>query len=1684
MADDFELEADISIDVSSAVRDAKRLADALADLNDATGNADDNIEKLERASASAASTLSRFVADSRNATRSSRDQAKAINNLVNQYRQLAQTSGKAVAQSVVSGQNPAQIALKQVQKQMDDERAFSALLTQENNKREAEAAQSATEVARERERIAKQSRARELSALRENIERREQMESQAARAIAQEQQKIAEQGRQRELADLRRAMTERFTLYDEAQAENRRRNIASAIQSTQGLTFGQALNSNAFDGLRESQEYADALNESMRGLANQRYALYDVATSLGVVATATLAAGTAAVVMGGQYDKAFGQVERTTLLAGDQAAALREELVGLTTALPTSFADVTGIATLGAQMNIADEALAGFTETVTQFSSATDVSVDAAATGFGRLAQLTQTPQNEISNLASAIYQTGINAVATESEILSVSEQIATAGNLAGFTNTEIIALASSLSSLGVAPEQARGAVMRIFGDITAAAGEGGAALEQFAQTAGMSADAFAQMWANDPQQAFSAYLDGLSKLDKQLVDVTLKQQGFVNVRDRNVITRLANNMDVYTQALNDTGQAYTENTALAEGVAIAQDNLIDRLTRLGNAFKALVAAGGSMEWLNGLVEGLIAATDAIRQFTETPVGQAVAGITVALTALVGIAAAVYAAFALGKASLLALVVALRSNVASSNGLTLSLRALTAELFKLQAGTGKASAMMVALAAGEGRAAAGAALLGTALRGALITTGIGAALVGVTALINHVGDALKSASAKAEDYFAATGNADFGALGEAIRKDTQAYEENGQALATVQTQVSTTSEHLNALGTSLGAATGAQVQMNDATTGTTTSLNDQTVAIGQNAKAWLAQTIANDKNVQKIWENREAYEALGFSMQDFINATLQDPGNGGHTYIRGLLDDLRETTTFQNTANETFRRQKDLLYELDTVAQAYDVSLSEQINKTNLQTEVMKAAGIEIDTTGDAMEEASGSAGDLGNAMQELVDSTFAGVTSIADVQGALYDLGASLAENGNSFSAYSEAGRNNLEALQSTVSAMAQAAGDDSAAFASNIVGMMASLQGMGVDTGNELAYLGDMLNSLVGTEWGIDFNSAPARQDIASFINESIKALQTRAELERQTIAVQQAARESFNAGVASINSNSMAQQFGIKLNPIDTVVDTSALDSINSAISGLQAMQSTIDTTNHSISGGKGSMSDGFRNAADGAGRAAKGTKDVGKAAKDAQKEVRTLKDYANDLASVFDRQLEFAFGNQNAKDDTANIIQDMKDKIKDAKTAIADMRSNIGDLSDKLRDARQKVRDFNAELKSLRADKNTLDYQLKVAVEYGDTLRAAEIRGELAEKNEEIRSTENDRADASKEVNKIIKEQSAAQKELAQALKDFNTGLKGNSQQARDNRAAVQSLVESYKDQLVQLAANGASQTTLKRKAKELKDEFVRQTSKMGLSREETKKYTKQMGDFKKAIDRVPRNITVTTRASTSAASRAINEFIQKQRQKSVTLKTKVSTPKGVRGGTYRPSRVSTSGRTATGGTYKPSSINSRGPLSASSVRTTRFYAGDTRTTQVKGPGNRTGGLPWSTGGLIPEYRATGGVMGLHPGKPKGTDTAPAWLTPGEWVIQKKAVDHYGSDFFAALNAMRFPQYLAQGSGGGQVLQSSGPAVQLVELLPNQVQQIVRAVSTTIKVDSQTLASSVNGSNKNNSMRGSN
>lgn len=1643
MADEYDVDAEVSLDIAKAIKAAGDLARQLAVLGDKVGDADKRFDKMEKGAAQIGSSLAGIAKASGTASGAFADQSTAIGRLVKDYRELnaAQRAMREAGKNAQGNLLADGSSLKETTARIAKERAAQKAADDAMAKRSAE---TATAVAKERESIAEASRKRELAALKASIQQRVSEEVKAAAQIE--------------------------AVWKRAHEQNAVRNATMSANSATRTSGG----ADPFAGLRETAAYTEMLDRSVQGLANQRYALYDVATTFGLISVATLGAAAAVVKLGGEYEKAFQQVARTTGLTGPALEEMRHQLIDISTTIPVAFGDIAEIATLGAQLNIANDNLDTFTTTVAQFAATTDVTVNAAAMGFGRLAQLTQTPQENIDRLGSAIYEVGVNSVATESEILAVSQQIATAGNLAGFTNTEVVALASTLASLGVAPEQSRGAIMRVFGDITAAVGEGGDKLRQFAQTSNMTSEAFAAQWRDSPQDAFNAYIAGLERVIKTNgdLDTSLKNQGFKNIRDRNVLTRLANNTEVYAAALDDTSRAYQENTALSEGAAVANDNLIDKLTVLTNTVKAVMAEVGQSDELKTLVDLLTNATKAALDFVETPLGKGIAVLVLGAAAFAGAVAALAAGAAMGKAALLAIVTALYNSRTATSGATLGLRALTVELLRsTTAGNAAAGAMArfrastaaaggglggmttAARSTASGMTAAGTAtkFFGNALKGIGQMAAPLIILAGVVKTIDLVQQAMKDSTTVAEEYFEAMDGADAG-LSDAFAKDTKVFEETGDALRTVNSEVETSKTELSGWATQLGVAAGAQVEVNDATSTTTTAVSQQTTAIGENVRAWAAQTLANDESFQALYKNQQALKAIGFDLNEFLDATLKGP-SGGTDYIQGLVADLVGTTSGYADAAEraglTTKEMADAVSGLYEVADLYGTQIDAQAVKQQIMSQVMGDAGLAAQGLGEDLTEASEGSATLADGLDKMVTSLFSTVNAAAASQQALNDLGASIGENGNSFSEFSQAGRDNLAALNDTISAMAAEAGDDTNAFITNVGGLLEHLRGMGVDVQGELGFVGEMLGDLTNQQYGINLDTSAARGSIQAFISDAIKAMQAVAALEKRQAA-------SLKTAGASVPGMGALGAAGALLD----AKNKAGGSAIDEQIKGLQQLQGGLAGAGRQGNLAGKQIADGFTKGAEAAKKAGGAGKKAGKDAADGAKEIRTLLDYASDIESVFNRSFQIRFGVDQAADAAAEAVDKMRSILENADKAILDANEGLANTVKNLRDARLAVQEFNAELQSLQADRDVLEFQLRVAIEYGDDLRAGAIRAQLAENTNDVAKAENGRADAAANVAKEQSNLTAAEKAVAAAQEAAIRSLDGGTASSREQRAAVLALVQSYQGQIQAMAASGASTADLQRKTDQLEAEFRLQLQTMGYSRAETDRYAQSFRDLSIVLANVPRNVTVT--ANTNPAYQALNEFIAKTNASTANVNVGANVLGGGTGG------FSAAGDQA-GKAWGKAFLNATA------------YSYELAAQGMVYPGN----LPMLVAAAAlrtrAQYLSTGGSVGMG-FTPKGTDTQPAMLTPGEYVVQKSTVDRLGLPFMNALNTMQNPIYRASGGPAGVAASSGSGGIQLVELMPHQISQIVQGLQVTFTVDGKEIAGTVNSYNTTGAVRG--
>lgn len=655
------------------------------------------------------------------------------------------------------------------------------------------------------------------------------------------------------------------TVYDqeiEREAKARKAASDSIKQQMQADSDMRRLHTQAlamnerFDAARAAKA---ASENNVRNLARERYALYDVAAAYQQVSQAAFTATAAMAGTAISYERSFANVRRTTEFTsrtvGEAARVMQYSLTQVAAQIPVSFGKITEIATIGNQLGIAQGKLVSFSKTVSQFAATTGMTTEATAMGFGRIGELLN--EQDYNKLGSSIAYAGVKAVATEEQIVSVTKEIATTAKMAKFTTPEVVGLATALSSVGIAPEAARGSIMRTFAGINEAVGAGGAKLQNYAAIAGMSAEDFARSWQTNGQKAFGSFLSGLQSMSAsgQNLDSVLRSIGLKNVRDIQTIQKLGDNYNVYADSVQNANTAFQEGTFLSEAYSTIQDTVAAKIELLRNNIDNLMATmgqGATGEFFKAILDGINAMLQRMNEVARSPLGQVIGPIVLGFTTLVGAIAALNATLALGKAAMYAYATATNVGGASLGKLT--------------------------TAAIAGRV--GLQMLGTAFKSIPWIAGISLAIEG----FNLLADSMTPVTQKAENILNG-----FAGLQDAVTSDTQALGEYAKAHnMSMQEAAKANGVYLLSTEAIKGNDQAAQDAIDahnglllitgqepDAFNASTGAIGSQTLAIGANTKAWIRNAMASSAGFQEIAKNKDAMAVLtagGYNLDDALAA--------------------------------------------------------------------------------------------------------------------------------------------------------------------------------------------------------------------------------------------------------------------------------------------------------------------------------------------------------------------------------------------------------------------------------------------------------------------------------------------------------------------------------------------------------------------------------------------------------------------------------------------------------------------------------------------------------------------------------------------------------------------------------------------------------------------------------------------
>lgn len=1402
------------------------------------------------------------------------------------------------------------------------------------------------------------------------------------------------------------------------------------------------------------REFNNAHNESSNQLPRLRYALYDAsaaANQLGM-ALSGLSIGSMGVAINMNHQ--FADVIRTTETYMDNTGAatnrLRASFNDLYRSMPASWSDLTDIGTLSGQLGIASENVAEFTRLVAMFSTTTGVSVDASATAFGRLSELLNVAAYEYQNLGSAILAVGVNSVATENEIISISQNIAGIASTVGMTADEVVGLSSAFASIGTAPELTRGTVTRLFTQIINASAEGGEKLEAFARVSGMTASQFATLWGDDATAAVLRLVQGLGQLEGHGAVDALREMGITSVRDVPNLLKLSQNYELLAESIAIAGDGFEKGALLQEHYGVVAETLQSKLVILKNSFATLVAAfGEGGRVLIPFVDLLSDIVNGFARIVETPIGAFTTTAVVGLTAILGVTA-LFAAKIIQtvanmqafKTSLIELSRNMGISTVATNADTAAKNANAAATTRMGIANVNTTKSVWGLTKAIGQSAAGAKVLRTALAGVGVAGGIGLAITAIVALVER----MRRAKTEARDLLGTMDN-----LSSAIQLDTQDWKDGAaEPFRLVRVEAEKLSPEVeradqafqSIIGTSSEASGGLR-DTADATQDVTDATEKMTIALGENAARAMANAvISNEELMDKLRNNAEELESVGFTIADYIEATLSGTGT---EYIEQLMKDvvaLKDEYVAEFNAGgiemaDQVRRLlplADTIELLETLGGASDTT-SESINKLSFDSQVaetvMKQLGFGLDDSADAADEAGRAFDNAADRLNAFLGEAYNAEMATANIQGALFGLAGTLIENGGHLDSYSETGRANMQALDRAIQTLYQNSEEGGVDFANNLADMFSYIEGAGIDLSGEVEYLHSTLVNTFNQSYGLSLDTTAARGSIRAFIDDAIKALQARAQLERNTLSALPSAVKVGQRLAGSLGLGAIKDQVAQNIMAAGNHARAS-LNDINSQISALQQLRGSLSKAEEA--GGKaGDVIRDRLGGSGGGGRgggAAGGAKKARDAAKELREEIRTLTDYANDLSSVWDRAFDLRFSGDQTFDAITSSVRDIADRFEQAENRVRDLRLEL--------------RRMNADLTGLQAELSQQKYFLSIALDYGDNKRAEQIQANIADLTAEIAEKQRDVTNTNKDLKK--------------AQEDTSRSLTGNSNSAIQNRRDLESLVKEYQNHIKALADSGMGTAELEKRTKELEKEFIKQAAQLGYNKKEVDKYSVAFKDITVAIKNVPRNVTIG--ANANPAITALNEFLARARNSSANVNLKASMPKNIG---------------ATGGTYSPNSISSRGPLSVSNVNSRGPIASPRINTNRINTGSAIPYFDMATGGKV-DYLASGGVSGLHPGRPSGTDTVPAWLTPGEYVIRKSAVDYYGMQHLDALNSMKAPKYFAQGSTRNPVpprRDEANGATYISGISPGAVQLIAQAVQPYLVIDNKVIAQA-NGS----------
>ena len=397
---------------------------------------------------------------------------------------------------------------------------------------------------------------------------------------------------------------------------------AGTINTTLKMSFDKAAMNDAVKDVERNMKLMSS-RVGAAGKSIQQLTMSTVTGLGGALGGAFLFGARAAVA----FEQQFADVKKTLDVSGDAQQvekafdAIAGQLRNIAKFSPAAVSELTQIAAVGGQLGIEADQIVKFTDTIQKLTVATNLSAEQAALSLARLQKITNLTSNEIDNLASVVVKLGNNFATTESEIITAATQIATAtaGLQTNFNQPAVdaLAFATALRAVGQPAQAGSTAIIRLTQVLDRLVDVGGPLLEEVARTAGVSMQAFQELFSIDPSMAIAQFIEGLGRVESDGGDAiaVLERLGLDQIRSRRAYLALARaksddgtETGLLTGALQMANQEFIENNALTTEAERRYETVASQIQILKNRLNetALVYGERLLPATNAIVEAFL----------------------------------------------------------------------------------------------------------------------------------------------------------------------------------------------------------------------------------------------------------------------------------------------------------------------------------------------------------------------------------------------------------------------------------------------------------------------------------------------------------------------------------------------------------------------------------------------------------------------------------------------------------------------------------------------------------------------------------------------------------------------------------------------------------------------------------------------------------------------------------------------------------------------------------------------------------------------------------------------------------------------------------------------------------------------------------------------------------------------